>query len=238
MDHRAARSHLGLFFLLAVLTYLKAHERPPAVRTGFRLVALGAAALALASKSIVMGLPLVLLILDVYPLKRLGPRVRDWWSAPAWPVWREKIPFALLAVAAAAGLPDPAQHRLSHPRRSGRPHRDGRVQRVVPRLEDGGAAQPRSHLRAAPAVNPLESALPAERGGGLAITAAVWLLRGRWPAGLAIWAFYLVMLAPVAGIVHTGNHLGADRNTYVPAWDSHCCSELSRWRSCSPGGAV
>jgi Flp pilus assembly protein TadD len=24
------------------------------------------------------------------------------------------------------------------------------------------------------------------------------------------------MLAPVAGIVHTGNHLGADRNTYVP----------------------
>jgi tetratricopeptide (TPR) repeat protein len=44
----------------------------------------------------------------------------------------------------------------------------------------------------------------------------VWLLRGRWPTGLAIWAFYLVTLAPVAGIVHTGYHLGADRNTYVP----------------------
>jgi Flp pilus assembly protein TadD len=50
----------------------------------------------------------------------------------------------------------------------------------------------------------------------LATTASVWLLRNRWPAGLAIWAFYLVMLAPVSGIVHTGNHLGADRNTYVP----------------------
>jgi len=47
-------------------------------------------------------------------------------------------------------------------------------------------------------------------------TVAVWLLRRRWPAGLAIWASYLVMLAPVSGVVHTGNHLGADRNTYVP----------------------
>jgi hypothetical protein len=54
------------------------------VRTGWRLASLGAAALALASKSIVMGLPLVLLILDAYPLGRLGSR--DWCSARAWPV--------------------------------------------------------------------------------------------------------------------------------------------------------
>ncbi len=65
-------------------------------------------------------------------------------------------------------------------------------------------------------VNPLELPYLLSAAGGLAITAAVWLLRRRWPAGLAIWAFYLVMLAPVAGFVHTGNHLGADRNTYVP----------------------
>ena len=77
----------GLFFLLTILAYLKAHERPPAVRAVWRLAALGAAALALASKSIVMGLPLVLLILDAYPLGRLGPRVRDWSSAQAWPVY-------------------------------------------------------------------------------------------------------------------------------------------------------
>jgi len=67
-----------------------------------------------------------------------------------------------------------------------------------------------------PRVNPLELPYLLSAAGGLAITAAVWLLRRRWPAGLAIWAFYLVMLAPVTGIVHTGNHLGADRNTYVP----------------------
>jgi Flp pilus assembly protein TadD len=67
-----------------------------------------------------------------------------------------------------------------------------------------------------PQVNPLELPYLLSGVAGLAITAAVWLLRRRWPAGLAIWAFYLVMLAPVAGIVHTGYHLGADRNTYVP----------------------
>ncbi|MGH7402566.1 MAG: hypothetical protein ACREKQ_09080, partial [Candidatus Rokuibacteriota bacterium] len=75
----------GFFFLLTILAYLRAHERPPEVRTGWRLAALVFAALALASKSIVMGLPLVLLILDVYPLGRLGPTVRDWIGARAWP---------------------------------------------------------------------------------------------------------------------------------------------------------
>ena len=65
-------------------------------------------------------------------------------------------------------------------------------------------------------MNPLELPYLLSAAGTLAITVTVWLLRRRWPAGLAIWAFYLVTLAPVAGVVHTGNHLGADRNTYVP----------------------
>jgi len=206
----------GLFFLLTILAYLKAHERPPAVRAGWRLASLGAAALALASKSIVMGLPLVLLILDAYPLGRLGSRVRDWCSAQAWPVWREKIPFAVLAVgtAAAAYLVQRSTGYLTHADPGGR---IGMVaynvwfhvwKTVVPLNLSPIYEMP-------PQVNPLE--LPYLLSGvtGLAITAAVWLLRRRWPAGLAVWAFYLVMLAPVAGLVHTGYHLGADRNTYV-----------------------
>jgi hypothetical protein len=39
----------GLFFLLTIFAYLKAHERPPTVATGWRWVSLGAATLALAS---------------------------------------------------------------------------------------------------------------------------------------------------------------------------------------------
>ena len=207
----------GLFFLLTILAYLKAHERPPAVRAGFRLAALGAAALALASKSIVMGLPLVLLILDAYPLGRLAPRVRDWSSAQAWPVWREKIPFALLAVgtAAAAYLVQRSTGYLTPADPSGRIGVVAynvwfHIWKTVAPLNLGPIYE------LPPRVNPLELPYLLSAAGGLAITAAVWLLRRRWPAGLAIWAFYLVMLAPVTGIVHTGNHLGADRNTYVP----------------------
>ena len=207
----------GLFFLLTILAYLKAHERPPAVRMAWRWVSLGAATLALASKSIVMGLPLVLLILDIYPLRRLGPRVQDWWRAQAWPVWREKIPFALLALgtAAAAYL---VQRSTGYLTPADPASRIGMVAynvwfhvwKTVAPLNLGPIYE------LPPRINPLEPPYLLSAAGALAITATVWLLRRRWPAGLAVWAFYLVMLAPVAGFVHTGNHLGADRNTYVP----------------------
>jgi tetratricopeptide (TPR) repeat protein len=207
----------GLFFLLTVLAYLKAHERTAEVRTGWRWVSLTAAALALASKSIVMGLPLALLILDVYPLKRLGPRFRDWWSAQAWPVWREKIPFTVLAVAAAATA-YLVQRNTGYLTPADPAGRIGMVaynvwfhvwKTVVP-LNLGPIYE------LPPRVNPLDLPYLLSAAAGLAITVALWLRRRRWPAGLAIWTFYLVMLAPVAGLVHTGNHLGADRNTYIP----------------------
>lgn len=207
----------GLFFLLTILAYLKAHERPPGVRAGWRWISLAAAALALASKSIVMGLPLALLILDIYPLRRLGPRVRDWGSAQAWSVWREKIPFVLLAagVAAAAYLVQRSTGYLTPADPAGRIGMVAynvwfHVWKTAVPLDLG----PIYELPAR--VNPLQPPYLLSALGGLAITIAVWLLRRRWPAGLAIWAFYLVLLAPVAGFVHTGNHLGADRNTYVP----------------------
>jgi tetratricopeptide (TPR) repeat protein len=207
----------GLFFLLAVLAYLKAHERRPEVRIAWRWVAVVFAALALASKSIVMGLPLALVILDAYPLRRLGPGPREWFTARTWPVWREKIPFALLAVGAAAIA--------------------FYVQRTTGYLTDAEPAaravmvfynvwfhvwktfvplnlMPLYELPRQVTFAGLPYLLSAV--GTLALTAGVWLLRRRWPAGLAIWAFYLVMLAPVSGVVHTGNHLGADRNTYLP----------------------
>jgi protein O-mannosyl-transferase len=205
----------GVFFLLAVLAYLKAHERPPAARPGWRMAALGAAALALASKSIVMGLPLVLVILDVYPLRRLGPRPRDWPSERA--VWLEKIPFAALAAVTAAVA--------YHAQRS-----DGHLTEATVATRVAIAAhnvwfhlwKTFVPLNLSPIyelplrVSPLEPPYLLSAAAALGITGATWLLRRRWPAGLAVWAFYLVMLAPVSGIVHTGYHLGADRNTYLP----------------------
>jgi tetratricopeptide (TPR) repeat protein len=207
----------GFFFLSMALAYLRAHERPPEVSRGWQWAAIAFAALALASKSIVMGLPLVLVILDVYPLRRLGPNPREWLTAASWAVWREKIPFALLAVATAGTA--------------------FYVQRTTGYLTD---AQPAARavmvvynvwfhvwktfvpLNLMPIyelprqVSFAEVPYLLSAVGTIAITLLVWLVRWRWPAGLATWAFYLVMLAPVSGVVHTGNHLGADRNTYLP----------------------
>src|SRR5437879_1824730 len=90
----------GLFYLLTILVYLRASERGERGR-GWYWGAVALFACALLSKSMVVNLPVVLLILDVYPLRRLGGSL-GWWSEPARRVYGEKIPFVLLAAAASA----------------------------------------------------------------------------------------------------------------------------------------
>src|SRR5207249_3969662 len=62
----------------------------------------GLFALALVSKGSVMVLPLALVVMDFYPLLRLGGRWREWIRPPARAVWLEKIPFFVLGVAGGA----------------------------------------------------------------------------------------------------------------------------------------
>ena len=49
----------------------------------------------------------------------------------------------------------------------------------------------------------------------LAVTAAVVVLRRRWPAGLATWAAYAVIVSPVLGFLQSGFQKVADRYTYL-----------------------
>jgi tetratricopeptide (TPR) repeat protein len=49
----------------------------------------------------------------------------------------------------------------------------------------------------------------------IGITIALLLARNCWPAGLACWAYYLVVLAPVLGIAQSGPQLVADRYSYL-----------------------
>src|SRR6058998_345744 len=90
----------GLFYLLTILMYLRAREREERGR-GWYWLSVALFVCALLSKSMVVNLPVVLLILDVYPLRRLGGAV-GWWSEPARRVYVEKIPFVLLAAVASA----------------------------------------------------------------------------------------------------------------------------------------
>ncbi|PYO17117.1 MAG: hypothetical protein DMD88_21340, partial [Candidatus Rokuibacteriota bacterium] len=85
---------------MTILVYLRASERG-ARGQGWYWLSVAAFVCALLSKSMVVNLPVVLLILGVYPLRRLGGAI-GWWSEPARRVYVEKIPFVLLAAAAAA----------------------------------------------------------------------------------------------------------------------------------------
>ncbi|MBI2525930.1 MAG: hypothetical protein HYV93_08090 [Candidatus Rokubacteria bacterium] len=85
----------GLFFLAAVLAYLRAVETPDVSRRRqWQAASLGAFVAALLSKATAMPLPAVLLLLDLYPLRRL-PVVG----------WRrllvEKIPYGVVVGASA-----------------------------------------------------------------------------------------------------------------------------------------
>ncbi len=82
----------GFFFLLAVLSYLRSAE--PGAPGRWRAASLAAFAAALLSKAQAMPLPVALLILDVYPLRRV--RELGWRR-----VLIEKLPYALLSLAGA-----------------------------------------------------------------------------------------------------------------------------------------
>ena len=207
----------GLFFLLAVLAYL-AYCGPEA--QGFRRrrlywLSLGCFALALGSKGMVATLPAVLLLLDVYPLRRIGDQ------ASARRVLIEKIPFALLALAAAvvgfwAVVRGGGMTPLSQL---------GWIERIAISLYALGfyllkTVWPTglSPLYTLPA--PLDLAASTFLLSGaviVSITAAAVALRRRWPALLAAWASYIVILLPVVGLAHNGYQIAADRYTYLPS---------------------
>ena len=84
----------GLFFLLTILLYLAAADADGAPRRRLLVGSVTAYALALLSKSIVMTLPLVLLLLDVYPLGRLQLRRGMWREATTRALLREKLPYS------------------------------------------------------------------------------------------------------------------------------------------------
>ena len=83
----------GLFFLLSILFYLRATDGGGFISGRWRTASLLAFAAAFLSKSIVMTLPGVLLLLDVYPLRRLR---LDWRA-----LLLEKLPYAAIAVVGA-----------------------------------------------------------------------------------------------------------------------------------------
>ncbi len=91
----------GSFFLAAIYFYLRAHESAASSsksRPRWFALAIAAQMLSLMAKATAITLPLILVILDIYPLQRLRGTVRGWFGADSRPVLVEKSPFLLLSL--------------------------------------------------------------------------------------------------------------------------------------------
>ncbi|HYB42587.1 MAG TPA: tetratricopeptide repeat protein [Candidatus Methylomirabilis sp.] len=205
----------GLWFLLTILTYLKAVQ--PGASRRWLGVSVGCYVLALASKASTMTLPPLLVILDFYPLRRIGSRWRQWLVPEARRIWMEKIPYLALALGAAvvAGY---AQRGFAEPLAI-RPAA-GRIAVALYGLwfyvYKTAAPYPIWPLYEIPArVDPLALPMVASGAAVALLTGALFFLRRRWPAGLAVWIAYAIMLAPMSGLTQSGPQLVAARYTYL-----------------------
>src|SRR5437899_1355081 len=225
----------GLFYLVAILLYLRACERGARGR-GWYWLSVAVFGCALLSKSMVVNLPIVLLILDVYPLRRLGGAV-GWWSEPARRVYVEKIPFVLLAAAASAVA---LMAQLSHNTMVSVVQLSalGRLALSVYGLsfylwKTVAPVNLSPLYELPPTVNPWAPPFLLSYGLVVAITALVLAFRRPLPGLLAAWVAYVVVLLPVLGIFQSGPQIAADRYTYLASlgWAILVSAGvLSHWR--------
>ena len=206
--------------LASVWSYLEARE------TGrFRWLVFSwlAFALAVMSKSAAMPLFAVVVVLDWYPLRRLG-RPKNWFGSPR--IWFEKVPFVLIAVAVSLAA-------------------------VLTKQEGGSTMWLQAHgvaARSAQAcyglvfytwktlapvgLSPLyEIRLPLDYTAAryvicglivLAATVGLVFYRRRVPAIATCVIVYTILVFPVLGFVQSGNQEVADRYSYLPcvAWSA------------------
>jgi protein O-mannosyl-transferase len=199
------------FLLLALIAYVRGVRDGGPLARGWGLASLAAFAGALGSKGVAVVLPVLLLVLDWYPL---GRAARGWRA-----LVREKALYTPLALAGAIVT-------ALAVRADAAPLGYGEYGPLA-RLALGGYAAWQllvRHLWPA-GLSPLYE-LPAEVRllaprflvpllATAALTAALAGFRRRWPAGLSAWLASLIVLAPVSGIVLAGRHVEADRYTYL-----------------------
>jgi protein O-mannosyl-transferase len=233
----------ALFYLLAVLAYLRACEaRGPASRILY-VVTLSLFVLALLSKSMAVSLPVILLLLDVYPLRRLGGGAGRWLGPEARRVWIEKIPFVLLSLAASSVA-------VLAVRSTGITLAPLASLGVLERVAISAYAlafylwktavpvglTPLYEL--ALPVDPLEWPFLLSGVVVLTITTTTLVLGRRWPALRAVWLAYVAILLPVVGVVQNGPQIAADRYTYLSClgWALLAAGGLlTLWRANSTG---
>jgi hypothetical protein len=196
----------AVFFMWTLVAWARWLRAPGPGRMAQVMLCLG---LGLLAKAMLMTLPVVLLLLDRWPLGRREP-----WAA----LVREKLPlFALTGVAAVVAVI--AQ------RESGAVASLALVplaDRVANALVAAASYVRMTIWPSGLAVfHPFEFAIPAWKVASSALlllgaTAAAWTLRRRQPWWLTGWLWYAVTLLPVVGLLQVGSQGMAERYTYLP----------------------
>src|SRR6266542_2797342 len=203
----------SLFFLLSALFYLRSVEPRSLARHRWRMASLAAFLAALLSKAAAMTLPAALLVMDVYPLRRVN---RENWRRV---LLVEKIPYAALSaigavvavIAVRKGAVVTSYSEYGLPARIAMtvysfwfyPWKWAWPIGLSPLYE------------LPPQVDPLAARFLVPALALIAVTAILVALRRRWPGGVAAWAFSALMILPVSGAVHAGYQLAHDRYSYV-----------------------
>ena len=205
----------GVFFMLTLWMYARHVRRPQSKRYYIWVVLLFL--LGLLSKSMLVTLPFVLLLLDYWPLKRF--EARDGTDRPVGrrEVLLEKIPLLLISLIFASVQMTSAGPGLLTLEKVPLAQRLGNAaisyvvylrQMVWPADLAVFYPHPLGNLHVEDVV----------MAGTLlcAVSAGVIVVRNRQPWLLVGWLWYLGMLVPVIGIVQSGDLARADRYTYLP----------------------
>ncbi len=206
---------LSMFFGLLAIGAYGAHVRAPG--RGWYGALVGAYVLSLLAKPVFVTLPLLLLLLDYWPLRRVGPAETGGRS------WRqlvgEKLPLVGLAVVIGV-VTIAAEESVGALPTFGDRSIESRVK--------NGVVSYAEYLRRAVYPNDLApfyphpgKSLPSETviGSALllaALSVAALRTRDRLPYLFVGWSWFVVALLPMSGLIQVGGHAMADRYAYLP----------------------
>ncbi|MBV8879352.1 MAG: tetratricopeptide repeat protein [Planctomycetaceae bacterium] len=197
----------GAFFLLSLLAYLRSIDDPS--RRKWLGLSLAAFAGSMLSKTLGMTLPVVLVLIDAWPLGRFR---RERPTA----VLIEKLPFVALMLTAAA-VSAWAEHAVKavysvqdYPLVQSLAQPGYRISFYVRKMLFPAGLSPLYFYRPE-----LGMAHVAGWAAVLAATGAAAVSVRRFPELTVAWFSFLLLIFPASGVVQVGPHFAADRYTYL-----------------------